>query len=617
MGRCQDKPLARVLVQRIFMLYLGLAAALTSLQIYIEYSNTHATVLSEVDTTAQAFEPGVSDAIWHFQKPLLDSIAQGMVSGGTITGVDINDASKRLKVKLVRKNSHFDVFNISREIPLFHTYSDGERVPIGVMTVYSTHEIVINRVKLGILLILIASVIKTMGLWLIIVFCAKRLLARPLRTFTERIKTFDLAQATQAPQIDLGPKLSTELIYLQETFNELAEKAVASKQLVVQKEAAESANLAKTSFLAAASHDLRQPMHALSLYLAMFEDMGLSKSMRTCVDNMGKCAKAMNDMLDALLDISSIAAGAIQARCHVFTIDTILNRIRVEFEPLAQEKKLTLRIVSCSAMIYSDEEIATRILRNLVANAVRYTDRGKILVGCRRRGKQLCIEVHDTGCGIAPDKQRAIFEEFYQINNKERNRAKGLGLGLAIVQRLAKLVGTHVVLNSKLGLGSLFAFDLPRFEPQTVQALTSYAIPSTQPPSLANTVIVVIDDEMLILEATRILLESWGCTVITATNRQEALAQLTLNSHEPDVILCDYLLAEKEKGTEVISALRAAFNKEIPGVLITGDTLPDDMKMLHASNIPVMYKPLDHGKLKLVLSRLLLLSQPFVEEAHG
>lgn len=614
MDHRQDKPLARVLAQRIFMLYLGLAVALTLLQIYIEYKNTYATVLSEVDTAAQAFEPGVSDAIWHFQKPLLDSIAQGMVSGGTITGVNINDATKRLKVKLVRKNSHFDVFNISREIPLFHTYSDGERAPIGVMTVYSSHEIVIERVKLGILLILIASVIKTIGLWLIIVFCAKRLLARPLRAFTEKIKTFDLAQATHAPRIDLGQKLTKELIYLQETFNELAAKAVASKQLVVQKEAAESANLAKTSFLAAASHDLRQPMHALSLYLAMFKDMGLSKPMLTCVDNMGKCAKAMNDMLDALLDISSIDAGALQVRCSVFSIASILNRMSVEFEPLAQEKGLTLRIIPCSAVIYSDEEIVTRILRNLVANAVRYTNSGKILVGCRRCDKQLHVVVIDTGCGIAPDQQRAIFEEFYQINNKERNRAKGLGLGLAIVQRLAKLIGSHIMLHSEPGIGSRFSFDIARFKPNLIQTPKVDMTPTIPHKTLANTVIAVIDDEMLILKAARMLLESWGCIVITATNGQEALAQLTINSCEPDVILCDYLLAEKEKGTAVVTALRAAFNKEIPAVLITGDTLPDDMKMLHASNIPVMYKPLDHGKLKLVLSRFLLLSKPFVGE---
>lgn len=608
--RRQDRSLAQTLVQRIFVLYLGIALILTLLQIYIEYNNTYTTVLSEVDATAKAFEPGISDAIWNFQQPLLDSIAQGMVSGGAITKVEIDDVYQHLKVKLTRNDSRFDVLNISKKIPLFRTYSDGNRVSIGLMTVYSTHEIVIERVKIGILLILIASIIKTIGLWFIIMFCANRLLAKPLGRFTEQIKTFNLTQATPIPPIDLGPNLSAELIYLQETFNELAKRVVASKQLVVQKEAAEAASLAKSSFLAAASHDLRQPMHALNLYLAMFENLDLSKSTRTCIDNMSKCAKAMSDMLDALLDISSIDAGAIQLNFGVFNIDSILNRMRIEFEPLAHTKGLFLRIVPCSVWLYSDEKIVERILRNLLANAVRYTDRGKILVGCRRQGAQLNVGVYDTGSGIALDKQCAIFEEFYQVNNKERNRAHGLGLGLAIVQRLVKLIGSHIILTSKLNLGSIFSFNLPRFKTSAIQAIDVAATTDSQ--SLEHALIAVIDDEPLVLDAMRFLLESWGCTVITATNRQEAIAQLKL-MRLPDVILCDYLLAEKDTGVSVIAALRTAFGKEIPAILITGDTLPADMKAIRMSNLPVMYKPIDHSKLKLALLQLIVLPQSLVE----
>lgn len=605
MNRGSHKPLATALVHRVFAVYFLLAIILTFLQINVEYRNTYSAVLAEIDAAARAFEPGVSDAIWNFQKPLLDSIAQGMVSGGTITGVNIDDVYKRLKVTLVRKSSRFNVFTISRDIPLFHAYNDGNRVPIGTLTVYSSHEIVIERVKIGILLILIASVIKTFGLWLIIVFFANRLLAKPLRHFTEQIKSFDLVQTTSVPHIDIGPAPSLELAYLRDTFSELAEKAVASKQLTIEKEVAEAANLAKSRFLAAASHDLRQPMHALNLYLASLTELDTSKSMQTCVENLSKCAKAMNDMLDTLLDISSIDAGALQPRSSAFPIASILDRMRVEFEPLARAKGLTLRIARCSAFVYTDEEIAKRMLRNLVSNAVRYTERGKILIGCRQRDMQLRIAVYDTGLGIVPEKQHAIFEEYYQINNHERNRAKGLGLGLAIVQRLAKLLGTSIMLNSKPGAGSLFAFDLPRIDLQTIQPVMPSVFAAAHAPPLANAVIVVIDDEPLILNATRTLLEGWGCTVITATHGQEALAQLAVNVRPPDAIICDYLLAGSENGISVIAMLRTALNNDIPAMLITGDTLPEHMKMLQASNLPIVHKPLHHDKLRAALSQFI------------
>lgn len=227
------KPLATTLVRRIFTVYLALAVVLTLLQIYIEYRNTYSSVLDEIDAAAHAFEPGVADAIWNFQKPLLNSIAQGMVSGGTITGVSIDDVYKRLKVTLARKSSRFQMFAILRDIPLFHTYNDGNRVPIGTLTVYSSHEVVIERVKIGILLILIASVIKTIGLWLIIVFFANRLLAKPLGHFTEQIKSFDLVQTASVPHIDIGSTPSRELAHLRDTFSELAEKAVASRKLPI------------------------------------------------------------------------------------------------------------------------------------------------------------------------------------------------------------------------------------------------------------------------------------------------------------------------------------------------------------------------------------------------
>jgi signal transduction histidine kinase/ActR/RegA family two-component response regulator len=608
----RNLPLATALVHRIFVVYLALAVILTLIQINIEYRNTYSAILNEIDASAHAFEPSVSDAVWNFQKPFLDSIVQGMVNGGTITGVDIDDVYKRLKVTLFKENNRFDAFNISKSIPLFHTYSDDTRVSIGSMTVYSNHAIVIERVKFGILLILIASVIKTAGLWFIIIFFVNRLLAKPLGQFTEQIKSFDLAQATRAPSIDLGSAPSKELVDLRETFCELAEKTIANKQLIVQKEAAEEANLAKSRFLAAASHDLRQPMHAMNLYLASLTELDAPRPIQAWTDNLKKCAKAMNDMLDTLLDISSIDAGAMRPHFSTFPIMSVLDRMQVEFDPLARAKGLTLCIVRCSALVYTDEEIVERMLRNLISNAVRYTQRGKILIGCRRRGTHLRVMVYDTGIGIDPGKQQAIFEEYYQIDNQERNRAKGLGLGLAIVQRFSKLLGTSIIVNSKSGIGSQFAFDLPCVDLETIQPIAPPLPAATKYQPLMDIMILVIDDDPLILDATRILLKHWGCTVITANDAHEARRQLTDKALFPDVILCDYLLAENENGVSVIAQLRATFGQDIPAILITGDTLPEHIEAMRATGLPILHKPLDQDKLRTALSSFI--SWNYVEQ---
>lgn len=462
--------------------------------------------------------------------------------------------------------------------------------------------------KFSILVMLIALTINAAGLWIIMVFFANRLLTKPLRHFTGQIKslnfTTNLIDEISASQIDIGPAPAMELTDLRDTFCELA-TSVTNKQRMAQTEAvAEATKLAKTSFLAAASHDLRQPMHALNLYLASFAELETTKPVQACVDNVNKCAKAMNDMLDTLLEISNIDAGATQAHFSIFPIASPIDRIQAEFEPLAQAKGLTLRIARCSAFVYTDEEIVERILRLLVSNAVRYTERGKILIGCRPHGERLRVAVYDTGLGIALDKQQAIFEEHFQLNNYERNRAKGLGLGLTIVQRLTKLLETSVTLDSRPGIGSWFAFDLPRIALDSILPVTAglhrnlCAVPDPE-----EVTIVVIDDEPLILDATRMILECWGYNVIIGTNGRQALEQLALCQRAPDLIFCDYLLDGGENGMTIIAALREAFDKEIPAFLVTGITSQDHIETMHASGLAYMYKPLDHEKLRAALTQ--------------
>jgi signal transduction histidine kinase/ActR/RegA family two-component response regulator len=375
-------------------------------------------------------------------------------------------------------------------------------------------------------------------------------------------------------------------------------------KLTLQKEAAEAANLAKSRFLAVASHDLRQPMHALNLYVGSMWGLDLSKPARAVLANVRQCGEAMDKMFRALLDISRLDAGTVQADARAFHIASLLDGIRMEFEPQARNKGLDLRVVSCSASVHSDPVLIERIVRNLVANAVNHTQRGKVLVGCRRHKGQLRIAVYDTGPGIEAAEQSTVFQEFYQIGNPERDRSKGLGLGLAIASRLARLLSTRVILVSQAGRGSMFAIDLPlAAEPDIPLVLVNTAAQGTHG-DLAGTLVVVVDDEAAILDAMRLLLESWGCTVITAASGAQALERVVDLSRAPDVLVCDYRLPAHVDGISVIESLRAEFNEDIPAMLITGDTGPEHIRGIAASGLLVLHKPLQEDELRSHLASL-------------
>jgi two-component system, sensor histidine kinase len=376
-------------------------------------------------------------------------------------------------------------------------------------------------------------------------------------------------------------------------------------KLTQQKESAEAANLAKSRFLAVASHDLRQPMHALNLYVGSLWGLDLSDRARAVLANVRQCGEAMDKMFRALLDISRLDAGTVQADARVFRIATLLEDIRMEFEPQARNKGLDLRVVPCSACVDGDPELIERIVRNLLANAVNHTQRGKVLVGCRRKKGLLRLAVYDTGPGIAAAEQSAVFQEFYQVGNPERDRSKGLGLGLAIASRLARLLSMRVTLVSQAGRGSMFAIDLPLAAAQDIPAVSIKPTMHGARGDLAGALVLVVDDEAAILDAMRMLLESWGCTVITAATGAQALERVINLSRAPDVLVCDYRLPAHESGITVIETLRAEFNEDIPAMLLTGDTGPEHIREIEASGLLALHKPLQEDELRRHLSRLM------------
>ena len=374
-------------------------------------------------------------------------------------------------------------------------------------------------------------------------------------------------------------------------------------QLTQQKEAAEAANLAKSRFLAAASHDLRQPIHALNLYLGAFAQIQLPRQAGSLLAKVRQCAHIMDDMFRTLLDVSKLDAGAVKPQPTPFALAPLLARTRLEFEPQAREKGLRLRVARSSAFVHSDPALVERVLRNLVSNAIRYTQRGGVVVGCRRRDGAVRLCVYDSGVGIDSSEQSLVFEEFYQVDNRERDRSKGLGLGLAIVERLARLLDAPLTLISRPGYGSLFALDLKRGVPVQLPAVRVNR-PTGGLRDLSGLTLVVVDNERLILDATQTLLQQWNCTVIAATSGAEALRQLADSTRPPDVLICDYRLSDDENGVTVVDAIRNEFNADIPALLVTGDTDPDQIRRIASSGLAVLHKPLREQELHDVISAL-------------
>jgi signal transduction histidine kinase/ActR/RegA family two-component response regulator len=368
------------------------------------------------------------------------------------------------------------------------------------------------------------------------------------------------------------------------------------EEVRVQKERAEEANIAKSRFLASASHDLRQPVHALGMFVGAMRSHQMPEPATRLLGHIEGTVGALDGLFTALLDISRLDAGVIAVHPRNFHIQPLLERVCRDAQHDVEAKGLTLRLVPCRLIVTSDPVLLERILRNIVLNAVRYTRSGRILVGCRRDKDNLGIQVWDTGPGIPEVHRQRIFEEFFQVANPERDRSQGLGLGLAIVRRLCNLLNHPLRLKSQPGAGAFGAM----FE---VSVKLSQAAPATEPPPRQaqadnGRLVLVIDDEFAIQEAMRSLLESWGHTVITAGSCAQMLDQLAEYDRVPELILCDYRLRDGENGIAVIQRLQLEFNEEIPALLITGDTAPDRLKEARASGFQLLHKPLPAEELR-------------------
>jgi PAS domain S-box-containing protein len=365
--------------------------------------------------------------------------------------------------------------------------------------------------------------------------------------------------------------------------------------LTEAKAVAERANEAKSRFLAAASHDLRQPLQALSLYHAALATR-VTEAEAPLMQQMELCLGSLNELLTDLLDLSKLDAGVTRARPVDFAVADVLGRAMANHAGAARAKGIDLRMVMSSLTARTDAVLFERIVGNLVSNAVRYTGRGGVVLGCRRRGARLWVEVWDSGIGIPADKTGEIFEEFHQLGNHERNREKGTGLGLAIVRKTANLLGLEIRVASRPGHGSMFAVELPPGQVQTVAER-----PVTLPAGRVLRV-ALVEDDANVRHALTCALESCGHGVVAAAALPDLLAGL--GDCAPDVMIADFRLGGQQTGIDAVTAVRRLFGATVQAVILTGDTDPRIVRDIHAKGFRVQHKPLSLESLKACLCDL-------------
>ncbi|HEX5393876.1 MAG TPA: ATP-binding protein [Rhodocyclaceae bacterium] len=381
-------------------------------------------------------------------------------------------------------------------------------------------------------------------------------------------------------------------IYSLGMLQDITESKATELALKAAQAEAEQANNAKSRFLAAASHDLRQPLSALALYVGSLDgritkDDGLLKNMRDCVD-------CLNEMLTDLLDLSKLEAGVVTPQVRDFSIDDMLAKIVAANAPKALIKHINLRCTSSALYARTDPVLFRRILGNLVSNAIRYTERGGILIGYRKHRGKTWVEVWDTGIGIPKDKTKEIFEEFKQLGNDERSRRKGSGLGLAIVARMAALLGLEIRVKSRLGKGSVFAVELPVGECSETEA--------TPPHRYRPLRIALVEDDARVRDALVYALEKNGHKVVAAPTRRELINRL--NGLAPDIVVSDYRLAGGRTGFDVITAVREIYGAAVPALIITGDTDPKLIRRMASKGVRVQYKPIRIDALQTCIEEL-------------
>ncbi|MGI9415272.1 MAG: hybrid sensor histidine kinase/response regulator, partial [Hyphomicrobiales bacterium] len=385
-----------------------------------------------------------------------------------------------------------------------------------------------------------------------------------------------------------------------------AELTKLNTELATAKAKAEEADLGKTRFLAAASHDILQPLNAARLYTTSLTERSQAGDDGDMIRNVDASLEAVEDVLVALLDISRIDAGALKPEWSNFRIDQLMLALELEFGPIAREKGLTFKVVPSGLTVRSDRRLLRRVLQNFVSNAIKYTARGRVLMGCRRDGDILRIEVHDTGSGIAAGKQQLIFQEFQRLDTSGTGEP-GIGLGLSIVERVAVMLKHRIGVRSEPARGSCFSIALPVAEPVSAEAF-ALSKPAPHAASLDGMTVLVIDNEPKILDGMRALFETWGCRVVQALDERTAEEAARGSGSTIDVIIADYHL-DSADGLSLIETLRTLLDRNVPALLITADQDRSLQQRARDMQVSFMNKPVRPAALRATISRARIQTQ--------
>lgn len=381
------------------------------------------------------------------------------------------------------------------------------------------------------------------------------------------------------------------------------------REAEASRQVAEQANQAKSKFLATASHDLRQPLQALRLFSDALLDTAKEKETIHLAGQIGKSVNALVDMFDDLLDVSRLDAGIVEPRRQHFMLGHLFDRLYGDFAPIAQAKGLSLQLAvcmggkcnaqnPCNVVIYSDPFLLERMLRNLISNAIRYTDSGGVEVRCICMPGKVGLQVADTGIGIRAETLPHIFEEYYQADNPHRDRRKGLGLGLAIVRRIEDLLECKVQVSSEPGVGSVFSFEVPTGDALN---LAQPFVNSHSHYDLSGTVVALVEDDPDIRELTVNLMEQWQCRVVAGEYAEDVMRKLDIAELRPDLLVCDYRLPHGTTAIHVIKRMHELWGSELPTVVLTGDTASETLHEIHASGAILLHKPIAPIRLRAMM----------------
>ena len=376
-----------------------------------------------------------------------------------------------------------------------------------------------------------------------------------------------------------------------------------TRELQAAKQEAEDANASKDKYLAAASHDLLQPLNAARLLVATLQERDLSHDNRHLVERIHTALTGAEELLADLLDISRLDANAVTPDQEEFAARDLLSALYSEFQPVAQQAGLELKLIDTSHVVRSDSRLLMRILRNFLSNAIRYTPSGRVVLGCRRYGNYVDLMVCDSGPGIADHQREEIFREFKQLDNAQKGRSKGVGLGLAIVERIARMMNHPILMKSKVGKGSCFGVRVPLTGRQTQVTLTQTSEALPPGGKLDRVRVLVIDNEETIRHSMTSLLQAWGCNVISAGSEQVAVE--AWHNFQPDIILADYHLDQSETGTRILHRLEEQTGERTPAIVITADRSDPVRQEITRLGAARLNKPVKPAKLRALMCFML------------